>query len=143
VGLVIATSALIDAERLALRAAAAWDTVLARLGDQPAVLPAIVYAEALAGVELAGSTQRATARRARLDALAAAIPVVDFDVDVARAWARLFAAQRRSGRMIPANDLAVAATAVHLGYSVLVGAGDEKHFRAVEGLEVATLTSPA
>jgi tRNA(fMet)-specific endonuclease VapC len=139
VGLVIDTSALVDAERLAVRAAPAWDTLLARVGDRPAVLPAIVYAEALAGVELADTTKRAGTRRARLEALTAAIAVVEFDVEVARAWARLFAALQRAGRMIPANDLAVAATATHLGYGVLVGASGEKHFRAIEGLEVITI----
>ncbi len=138
-GLVIDTSALVDAERLAVSDTAAWDTLLARVGDQPAVLPAIVYAEALAGVELAGTTKRAGARRARLDALTAAIAILDFDVDVARAWARLFATLQRSGRMIPANDLAVAATAKHLAYGLLVGAGGEKHFRTIEGLEVITI----
>lgn len=138
-GLVIDTSALVDAERLAARDTAAWDVLLARIGDRPAVLPAIVYAEALAAAELAGTTKRARARRARLAALAGAVGVVDFDVDVARAWAHLFATLRRSGRMIPANDLAVAATSRHLGYGVLVGTGGERHFRAIDGLEVVTI----
>jgi predicted nucleic acid-binding protein len=46
----------------------------------------------------------------------------------------------RRGELIPANDLAVAATARHLGFSVLVGPSDEAHFRRVPDLDVRTLT---
>ena len=55
-------------------------------------------------------------------------------------WARLFAQLSRAGRLIPANDLAVAATARHLGFSVLVGPSDEAHFSRVPDLDVRTLT---
>jgi hypothetical protein len=36
--------------------------------------------------------------------------------------------------LIPANDLAVAATARHLDYDVLIGPEGEKHFSSVAGL---------
>ena len=71
-GLVIDTSALVDIERLAGAdggGASAWAILIARIGDQPAALPAIAYAEVLAGVELADTVKRAAARRARLEAL--------------------------------------------------------------------------
>jgi predicted nucleic acid-binding protein len=45
----------------------------------------------------------------------------------------------RAGRLIPSNDLAVAATALDLGFGVLVGPTDEAHFRAVPGLRVVAL----
>jgi predicted nucleic acid-binding protein len=45
----------------------------------------------------------------------------------------------RSGRTVPANDLAVAATALYLDFGVLVGPSDERHFRQVEGLRVEIL----
>ena len=41
--------------------------------------------------------------------------------------------------MIPANDLAVAATALQLEYGVLVGPQDEAHFRRVPGLRCECL----
>ncbi len=41
--------------------------------------------------------------------------------------------------MIPANDIAVAATARALGGGVLVGPQDEASFRAVPGLDVCVL----
>ena len=65
---------------------------------------------------------------------------VDFDASIAEEWARLVATLRRSGRLMRANDLAVAATATHVGFPVLVGPSDEHHFRAVDGLSVEVLT---
>lgn len=142
-GVVIDTSALVATDRLAARdttTVEAWAPLLTPIGDDTAVLPAIVYAELLVGVDLAGDTRRANARRARIEALIAQAPVVDFDATIARVWARLFAATQRAGQAIPANDLAVAATALHLDYAVLVGPLDERHFRAIDGLRVSTVS---
>ena len=116
-----------------------WAPQLASIGDQPAALPAIVYAELLVGVELADSPRRAAARRTRIDALTAHASLVEFDADIARIWARLFADANRAGRRIPAHDLAVAATAIHLANTVLVGSSDENYFRTIEGLRLETL----
>jgi predicted nucleic acid-binding protein len=41
--------------------------------------------------------------------------------------------------VIPANDLAVAATAMHLDFAVLIGPQDEEQFRRVEGLRCQVL----
>jgi len=135
VGLVIDTSALVAAER----AGADWERALAGVGDEVVALPAIVYAELLVGVELADDGGRAAARRARIDALASRVSLVEFGAEVAAQWARLFAALSRAGTPIPANDLAVAATALSLEFGVLVGPRDEGHFRVVPALRVVTL----
>ena len=60
---------------------------------------------------------------------------------IAERWAQLFATLQRRGRLIPGNDLAVAATALELGFGVLVGPRDEQHFRAVPDLRVEVLSS--
>jgi len=104
------------------------------------VVPAIVVAELLAGVRLAGDRRRAAQRRAKIDAVLELAPVIDFGAEIAESWADHFAALERQGSRIPANDLAVAATAIHLGFAVLVGPGDEGHFRRVEGLRVVVLS---
>ena len=70
------------------------------------------------------------------------MPIVEFGAELAEPWATPFVALSRKGRLIPANDLAVAATAVHLGFGVLVGPDDEAHFRAVPHLRVQALTLP-
>ncbi|MBM3471485.1 MAG: type II toxin-antitoxin system VapC family toxin [Armatimonadetes bacterium] len=73
------------------------------------------------------------------DALTARVPIVEFGPEIAERWAELFATLSRLGRMIPANDLAVAATALHLGFGVLAGPQGDAHFRAVPDLRVLTL----
>ena len=79
-------------------------------------------------------------RRSKIDGLISRVPIVEFGAEVAERWADLFATLSREGRLIPANDLAVAATAFHLGFGVLVGPRDEAHFRVVPRLRVETLT---
>ena len=133
--LVIDTSAIVAIER----AGDAWETVANAAGDEPVFLPAVVYAELLVAVHLADTPARARARRARIDALVELVPIVDFDREIAERWAELHAGLMRAGRTIPANDLAVAATALHLECGALVGPRDEAHFRAVPGLRVHVL----
>jgi hypothetical protein len=74
VGLLIDTSALVALERSAtpMRAtpALALDSI---------AIPAIVYAELLAGVHLADTETRAAARRTKIEAVVARAPVVEFD----------------------------------------------------------------
>lgn len=142
-GVVVDTSALVAAERRReddiSGTQLTWGSLLGRLANESAVLPAAVYAELLVGVHLAGSSSRAAARRARIDALTARVPIIDFNAAIAHHWARVFAELRRAGEPIPANDLAVAATALHLEFAVLVGPSGEGHFRRVAGLVVEQL----
>ena len=100
VGLVIDTSALVALER----AGKDPEATLGDLGDELPVIPAIVYAELLVGVQLADSPARAARRLARVDALIARCPLIEFDGAIANRWAQTFAALSRQGRMIPAND---------------------------------------
>lgn len=134
-GVVIDTSALVSVERQA----SGWDELLGALEAEPVALPAIVYGELLVGVSLADGPERAASRRAKIEAFVDRVPVVDFGKEIAERWADLFAVLRKSGQLIPANDLAVAATALHLGFGVVVGAGDEGHFRRVPSLRVQPL----
>lgn len=134
-GLVVDTSAVVDLER----AKRPLGDGLDELGQEPAALPAIVLAELLAGVALATTAAHATARRGRIEAVRARAPVVEFSAAMAERWAELRAALVRSGSSVPSSDLCVAATALVLGWDVLVGRRDESHFRRVPGLGVRTL----
>ena len=136
-GLVIDTSALVAVERVTGDFAQAAPA----RAEEAVVLPAIVYAELLAGVHLAGSQPKATGRRSKIEVLVARVPIVEFGREVAEHWAALFAVLSRQGQLIPANDLAVAATAVHLGFGVLVGPCGETHFRRVPELQVELLAA--
>lgn len=135
-GLVIDTSAVVAVERGQAR----WEALDESVLGEPAVIAAAVMAELLAGVHLADTPERAAARQARIEALARRAPVVPFDRETAAHWAVLFAGLHRAGGLIPANDLAVAATAIGLGFGVLTGPAGEGHFRRVEDLRVVTLS---
>jgi predicted nucleic acid-binding protein len=121
------------------RAGTTWDGLLDEMREEAVALPAIVYGEMLVGVQLAPTRAQATRRRAKIAALVAAVPLLDFSGSTAEHWAELFAGMSRRGELIPANDLAVAATALQLGFGVLVGPLGEQHFRRVPGLRVETL----
>lgn len=133
-GLILDTSALIAWERAqdAGREISLDDT-------EELVMPAVVWAEALAGVRLADSATRAARRMARLEALRRLMGVEPFTAETAEHHADIFAELTQSGTMIPQNDIAVAATARCLGCGVLVGPKDEAHFRRIPGLEVRVL----
>jgi predicted nucleic acid-binding protein len=133
-GLVIDTSALVELERRG-----DWDITGSPLYDEPAVIAAIAYAEVMVGVRLADTAARARQRKARLDALVSHCPIVEFNRAMAERWSDVFAQLSRDGKMIPSNDIAVAATALELDLGVLVGPADEKHFRRVAGLRCAVL----
>ena len=135
----IDTSALVAVER----AGAQWGRAVSAFADEPVVLAAIGYAELLVGIELADTPRRAARRRERVEALVAHCPVVEFSAEIASLWAKTFAALSRAGTTIPSNDLSIAATALYLGFGVLVGPHDEKHYRRVPGLRCEVIASPS
>lgn len=135
-GIVLDTSALIEVER-------ALSTVDQPpvLPDEVVVMPAVVWAEALVGVRLADSAPRAARRRAHLEAIRLRIEIVPFVAEVAEHYADIFAELSAAGRLIPQNDIAVAATCRFLGYGVIVGPNDEEHFSRVAGLQVHVIAA--
>jgi predicted nucleic acid-binding protein len=135
VGLVIDTSAAVAIER----AGDDWSRLLDAVARESVALPAIVYSELLVGAALAATPKQAKRRRGAVVALAGAVDIVDFGPAIAERWSQLFADLTRQGTMIPSNDMAVAATALHLDYGVLAGPMDEAHFRTVPGLRVEVL----
>lgn len=99
------TTFLVDAER-------AGNDLDRMIRDEDDVaIAAISVAELSVGVELA----EGRARRSRsdfLDGVLEVVPVIDYDLEVARAHAHLLVAVRRQGRPRGAHDLVIAATAV-------------------------------
>lgn len=134
-GLLIDTSALVATERTG----SGFQALSGEVAEEELAVPAIVYAELLAGVELADTPSRAAERRSKIEALFRRVPLVPFGSGAAERWAVLFAELRRAGRLVPANDLAVAATALDLGYGVLVGPSGEEHFRRIPELRVEAM----
>ena len=118
---------LIDAERTALD----LDALIAD-DDEPAIA-AITVAELGVGVEVA-TGRRKQARQAFLDDVVASLPIIDYDLDVARAHTRLLVAVRAAGRPRGAHDLLIAATALATGRIVVTS--DRPGFDGLPGVTV-------
>ncbi|MCB9381525.1 MAG: PIN domain-containing protein [Acidimicrobiaceae bacterium] len=125
--LLLDTNVLIDAERTALD----LDALIAD-DDEPAIA-AITVAELGVGVEVA-TGRRKQARTAFLDDVVATLPIIDYDLDVARAHTRLLVAVRAAGRPRGAHDLLIAATALATGRIVVTS--DRPGFDGLPGVTV-------
>ena len=132
-GLVLDTSAIVHLER--------QPTAPEKLpfAAEPVVLPIIVWAEALIGVRLADTPERAARRRGLLERIRLMAGLEPVTAEAAEIYADLYTHLRASGQTIPQNDLQVAATALALGFGVLVGSRDERHFRQIPNLRVEVL----
>ena len=102
--------------------------------DEPIAIAAITASELLHGVHrLKGAVARTRAERF-VERLLDAIPVVPFDIDVARVHARLDAELSASGSTVGDADLMIAATAVWLDYRLATRG--LRSFPKIEGLDI-------
>lgn len=102
--------------------------------DEPIAISAITASELLHGVHrLTGAVARTRAERF-IERLLDAIPVIPFDLDVARVQARLDAELSSQGAAVGDADLMIAATAVWLDYRVATR--DLRSFPKIKGLDV-------
>jgi tRNA(fMet)-specific endonuclease VapC len=108
--------------------------------EDDVAVAAVTIAELLVGVELADAAHRPR-RAALVDSVIATVPVEDYDLDVARAHARLLAHTHRSGRRRGAHDLVIAATALARGRIVVTA--DEGGFADLPGVAVRFVSSSA
>ena len=132
-GVILDTSILIAAERGALRLAALMD----ELGDVPVGLAAITASELLHGC-LRATTPGVRARRfAFVEGLLDMIPVLPFRLAEARQHAHVWAHLARTGSVIGAHDLLIAATALARGHRVATLNRGE--FDRVPGLRLVPL----
>lgn len=102
--------------------------------EEEVAIAAITASELLHGVHrLRGAVARTRAERF-VEALLAAIPVVPFDLEIARVHARLDAELSARGAAVADADLMIAATAVWLDYRVVTR--DLRSFPRIKGLDV-------
>jgi tRNA(fMet)-specific endonuclease VapC len=90
-------------------------------------------AELIVGVEMARGRRRAQ-RQAFVGSILEAVPVLPYDLRVARAHAGLLSAVRRAGDPRGAHDLIIAATAVATRRTVVTA--DASGFDGLPGVEV-------
>jgi tRNA(fMet)-specific endonuclease VapC len=100
-----------------------------QLADE-VVVSTVVLGELLAGF---ASGEREASNREELAQFLGAgrVSVVTVDESTADYYARVFALLRRKGRLIPVNDLWIAATALQHGLLLVTL---DQHFEAIEGL---------
>ena len=127
--MIIDTGFFIRAERMK---STAWRNGLP-LGEAAAIA-SITVSEIVIGEFLASNPGIASRRKAFIDDILRFMPVIDLDTGIARIHAKLRAALKRSGKMIGAHDLIIAATAMSLGWDVLTLNAAE--FRQIDGLGV-------
>jgi tRNA(fMet)-specific endonuclease VapC len=99
--------------------------------DDDVAIAAISVAELLVGVELAGGKTRKV-RSELLKEILRVVPIVDYDLAVARAHAQLLFAVRQQGRPRGAHDLIIAATALSSNRSVITA--DRAAFNELPGV---------
>lgn len=96
-------------------------------------IAAITVAELRVGVELSEGRKRAR-RGAFVDDVVAAVPIVNYDLDVAAAHTELLVAVRRQGVPRGAHDLIIAATAKASNRTVVTA--DTRAFRGLPDVSV-------
>jgi predicted nucleic acid-binding protein len=128
VALLIDTDLLIDLEQ-----GIGVAEVEAALGAEERAISVITVSELLHGVQRATGARR-TQRRAFVEHLLDGIEAIPITEPVARVHAEIWSQMARSGRVIAAHDLWIAATAAAHGLGVATGNGAD--FRRVPGLRV-------
>ena len=87
--------------------------------EEHLALASITVSELFVGAHRADTIARRLRREAVIEAILVTIPVLPFDLMVARVHARVWADLMRTGRPIGNHDLLIAATALAHGHSVL------------------------
>ena len=101
--------------------------------EDDVAIAAITVAELLVGVELASQSHRER-RELFLDDVVTSLPVIPYDLGIAREHAALLAAVRRAGRPRGAHDLLIAATARATQRAVVTA--DASAFHDLPGVDV-------
>jgi tRNA(fMet)-specific endonuclease VapC len=94
----------------------------------------ITVAELLHGVERADTETRKIKRQAFVEKVIEFFPVHDFDVTIARIYARIWASLAQKNLTVGAHDLIIAATAISMNYTVVTS--NLRDYKKIEGLKV-------
>jgi len=129
----IDSSVLIAAERGHLN----LDDISARYADEDVALSAVTASELLHGLYRARTAAQRHRRQAFVEGLLAQLPVIPFDLTVARVHASLWADLSQRGVVIGERDLMIGATAIAKDYSIATR--DERSFPRIPGLKVQRL----
>jgi predicted nucleic acid-binding protein len=108
--------------------------VAAALNGEPVGIASITASELLVGVHRANTAARRHRRLEFIEDILGSVPVVSFELDMAREHARISVELSEVGQSIGSHDLIIAATALVIGYGVLTH--NVRRFDRVPRLEV-------
>jgi tRNA(fMet)-specific endonuclease VapC len=134
VGLILDSSVIIAAERKGQSVSELLTVTCEATGFVSIMLSAVSVTELEHGYWRAGTPERARRRRAWLDEVLEAIPVEPFTTEIAKLAAKVDAAAKVKGAVIPFADLQIGVTALHFGFAL--GTGNPRHFEMIPDLVV-------
>lgn len=121
----------IEVERRKLTAAAIFQFV----GVEERIAMSVVsVTELLLGVHLGSPLERRSARAAFVESVLNRVPIIPFDLYVARVYSEVWAKLRLAGDLIAPHDLIIGTTALAHGFDVLTH--NVRDFDRVPGLVV-------
>jgi tRNA(fMet)-specific endonuclease VapC len=129
----IDSGVLIAAERGAI----SLDVLAARYAEEEVAISAVTASELLHGGHRARTAAQRHRRQAFVEGLLARLPVIAFDLTVARVHASLWASLAKRGVVIGERDLMIGATAIATEYAIATH--DQRSFSKIPGLKVQSL----
>jgi tRNA(fMet)-specific endonuclease VapC len=129
----IDSSVLIATERGRLK----FDDITTRYAEEDVAISAVTASELLHGVHRAKTAAQRHRRQAFVEGLMAQLPVIAFDLTVARVHASLWADLAKRGVAVDERDLMIGATAIGKDYGIATR--DERSFPKIPGLKVERL----
>ena len=105
--------------------------------EEDVAISAVTASELLHGVHRARTPAQRHRRQAFVEGLMAQLPVIAFDLIVARVHASLWADLAKRGVAVGERDLMIGATAIAKGYGIATR--DERSFPKIPGLKVSRL----
>jgi predicted nucleic acid-binding protein len=136
-GLILDSSFVISGERRGETVEQFIERIIHATGDQDAALSAVGLSELVHGIGRAPTQELRRRSIAFLDELLADLTVYPYTKEMAILAGRLDGEQRNRGVTIPLADLFIGATALVLGYSVLMA--NIRHFERIPNLSVVKL----
>ena len=133
-GLVLDSSVLITAERDAKPVSDLLLEIEQTHGEANVVISSITVIELEHGLHRANTPAVTRQRRAYLDTVFLAIPVEPFTKQMGQLAANIDAKTKRTGLVIPFEDLLIGVTALHFAYAIATR--NVRHFRMIPNLTV-------
>jgi predicted nucleic acid-binding protein len=137
-GVILASSVVIAAERRSDTVESLIEHILAVTGDQEAALSSIGVSELIHGIHRAQDPNIRFRREIFLNELLVDFTVHPYTLETAKVAGKVDGEQRMRGVTIPFADLLIGATALSLGFSVLTV--NPRHFRLIPGLTAIPLS---